>query len=66
MYIKVNNKILGDKYINIDPSTNLHDAINIPYWGDENIFNITQIKNKFKANILKRLISKKRRTQTEY
>ena len=31
MYIKVNNKILGDKYINIDPSTNLYDAINIPY-----------------------------------
>lgn len=67
MYIKVNSKILGDKYIKIDPSTNLYDTINIPYSGDESIFNTSVIKNKFKANIFKRLVSKKkRRIQTEY
>ena len=31
IYIKVNSKILGDKYIKIDHSTNLYDIINIPY-----------------------------------
>ena len=67
MYIKVKSKIMGDKYIKIDPSTNLYDTINIPYSGDENIFNTSQIKNKFKANIFKRLVSKKkRRIQTEH
>ena len=67
MYIKVNSKILGDKYIKIDPSTNLYDTINIPYSGDESIFNTSVIKNKFKANIFKRLVSKKkRRIKTEY
>ena len=66
MYIIVNSKILGDKYIKIDPSINLYDTINIPYSGDESIFNTSQIKNKFKANIFKRLVSKKkRRIQTE-
>ena len=52
---------MGDKYIKIDPSTNLYDTINIPYSGDENIFNTSQIKNKFKANIFKRLVSKKKK-----
>ena len=59
MYIIVNSKIFGDKYIKIDHSTNLYDTINIS--GNESIFNTSQIKNKFKANIFKRLVSKKKK-----
>ena len=53
MYIKVNSKILGDKYIKIGPSTNLCDTINIPYSGDESIFNKSQIKINLKQIYLR-------------
>ena len=67
MYIKTTSKILGDKYIKIDPETNLYDTLNFPYSGDDKIFNISGDVKLAKANIFKRLVSKKkRRIQTEY
>ena len=67
MYIKHSSKLLNDKYIKIDPETNLCDTINFPYSGDENILNNKGNTKLEKANIFKRLVSKKkRRLQTEF
>ena len=60
MLYKEDNKLL-DKYIKIDPSTQLYDSINVPYTGDENIINPSSIVNKFQANIFKKKVSKKKK-----
>ena len=59
------NKVLLDKYVKIDPSTQLYDNTNVSYTGDEN--NTEQSSsNKFQANFFKRKVSKKkRRIQTD-
>ena len=61
MYIKTTSKIVGDKYIKIDPETNLYDTLNFPYSGDEKLLNSMGDTNLAKANIFKRLVSKKKR-----
>ena len=67
MYIKTTSKILGEKYIKINPETSLYDTLNFPYSGDEKILNNKDNTKLAKANIFKRLVSKKkRRLQTEY
>ena len=67
MYIKTHSKILGDKYIKIDPETDLYDTLDYPYSGDKTLLNIDDDTKLAKANIFKRLVSKKkRRIQTEY
>ena len=67
MYIKKTSKILGDTYVKIDPETNLYDTLNYPYSGDDKILNNSGNVKLAKANIFKRLVSKKkRRIQTEY
>ena len=65
MLIKEENKVLLDKYVKIDPSTQLYDNTNVSYTGDEN--NTEQSSsNKFQANFFKRKVSKKkRRIQTD-
>lgn len=66
LYIIQTSKLLGDKYIKINPE-NLTDTIDFPYSGDDKILNNTGNVNLAKANIFKRLVSKKkRRIQTEY
>ena len=65
MYIKTTNKLLGDKYVKIFPERDLYDSLNMPYSGDPNVLNNGQGADLAKANIFKRLVSKKkRRTQT--
>ena len=67
LYIKKSSSLLGVKYEKIDPSTQLYDSINIPYSDDPKILNPMGTDKKAKANIFKRLVSKKkRRIQTEY
>ena len=67
MFIKQESKLLGTKYEKIDPSTDLCDSLDIPYYGDQSILNPMGTTKKAKANIFKRLVSKKkRRLQTEY
>ena len=67
LYIKKKSNLLGVKYEKIDPSTELYDSLNIPYSGDPKILNPMGTNKKAKANIFKRLVSKKkRRLQTEY
>ena len=67
MYVKSDSKLLGEKYMKIDPSTQLYDSINIPYNGNQSIVNPSGNTKLYKANIFKRLVSKKkRRLQTEY
>jgi hypothetical protein len=62
MYILEENKLLGDKYKKLDPSTNLVDTIFVNYSGEESQNNIdNDSSSKFKANILKTLVSKKKR-----
>ena len=77
-YIQDQNRILrmfietstdGNKKesIKIDPSETFHDSLNIPYNGDQKILNPNNSTQKKKANILKRLVSKKkRRLQNEF
>ena len=66
LYIKKESPLLGVKYEKIDPSVSLFDTLNIPYYGDQKILNPKGVKKKAKANIFKRLVSKKkRRLQTE-
>ena len=64
MYIKKTSKILGDKYIKIDPETDLYDTLNYPYSGDEKLLNCMGDTNLAKANIFKRLVSKKKKKNT--
>ena len=67
MYAKVSSKIVGDKYIKIEPDKNFYDNLNYPYSGDEKILNNHPGAKLAKANIFKRLVSKKkRRIQTEF
>ena len=67
LFIKKESPLLGIKYEKIDPSTDLYDSLNIPYYGDQKILNPMGTTKKAKANIFKRLVSKKkRRLQTEY
>ena len=67
LYVKKESPLLGIKYQKIDPSTDLFDSLNIPYYGNQNILNPTGTHKKAKANIFKRLVSKKkRRTQTQF
>ena len=67
LYIKKESPLLGIKYVKIDPSTELYDSLNIPYDGNQSILNPMGLEKKAKANIFKRLVSKKkRRLQTEY
>ena len=61
MYIKTTNKLLGDKYVKISPETNLYDSLDIPWSGDPKILNNGPGVNLAKANIFKRLVSKKKR-----
>ena len=66
MFIKTTSKILGDKYVKISPESNLYDSLNIPYSGDEKILNNGPGRDLYKANLFKRLVSKKkRRIRTE-
>ena len=67
MYIKKTSKILGDKYEKIDPESYLYDTLEYPYSGDDKILNNSGNVKLAKANLFKRLVSKKkRRIQTEY
>ena len=67
MYIKTTSKLVGDKFIRIDPEHCLHDTINYPYAGDEKLLGIGPGTKLAKANIFKRLVSKKkRRLRTQY
>ena len=67
LFIKKESPLLGIKYEKIDPNTDLYDSLNIPYYGDQKILNPMGTNKKAKANIFKRLVSKKkRRLQTEY
>ena len=67
MYIKTTNKLLGDKYVKIFPERDLYDSLEIPYSGDPNILNNGPGSNLAKANLFKRLVSKKkRRIQTPF
>ena len=60
MYIKTTNKLLGDKYVKIFPERDLYDSVEIPYSGDPNILNNGPGSNLAKANLFKRLVSKKK------
>ena len=67
LYVKKESPLLGIKYEKIDPSTDLFDSLNMPYYGDQSILNPTGNAKKAKANIFKRLVSKKkRRLQTPF
>ena len=61
MYIKTNSKTVGDKYLKINPESNLYDTLNFPYSGDDKILNNQGDTKLAKANIFKRLVSKKKR-----
>ena len=67
MYIKASSKVVGDKYIKIDPEKALFDTLNYPYAGDDKLLGRGPGTKLAKANIFKRLVSKKkRRLQNEY
>ena len=67
MYIKTSSKVVGDKYIKIDPENGLFDTLNYPYAGDDKLLGRGPGTKLAKANIFKRLVSKKkRRLQNEY
>ena len=67
MYIKVESQVIGTKYIKIDPYENLYDSIKCSYAGNQELVNPNNTNKKFKANIFKRLVSKKkRRLQNEF
>ena len=67
MYIKTSSKVVGDKYIKVDPEKGLFDTLNYPYAGDDKILGRGPGTKLAKANIFKRLVSKKkRRLQNEY
>ena len=64
MFIKNTTRLLGDRYLKIDPETNLYDTINFPYSGDDTILNNKGDTKLAKANIFKRLVSKKKKKNT--
>ena len=61
MYIKITNGLLGDKFVKVSPETHLYDSLNMPWSGDPNILNNGPGSDLEKANIFKRLVSKKKR-----
>ena len=61
MYIRTTSKLLGDKYVKISPESSLYDSLNIPYSGDPKILNNGPGRPLYKANLFKRLVSKKKR-----
>ena len=61
MYIKTTNKLLGDKYVKLFPEKDLYDTLEMPFSGNPNILNNGPGANLAKANIFKRLVSKKKR-----
>ena len=66
MYMKVTSKLLGDKLIPINTG-DLYDTLNFASTGDEKLLHNQGDSKLAKANIFKRLVSKKkRRLQTEY
>ena len=64
IYIKRENPLLGIKYERIDPSQELYDSLNIPFDGKPEILNPMGSTKKAKANIFKRLVSKKKKKNT--
>jgi hypothetical protein len=66
MYMKVNHKMFGDKLVPVNPG-DLYDTLDFSSTGDEKILHNQGDTKLAKANIFKRLVSKKkRRLQTEY
>ena len=67
MYIKTTNSLLGDKFVKLSPEKDLYDSLDIPYSGDPEALNNGPGVDLVKANIFKRLVSKKkRRIQTPF
>ena len=67
MYIKTSSKVVVDNYIKIDPEHGLFDTLNYPYAGDDKLLGRGPGTKLAKANLFKRLVSKKkRRLQNEY
>ena len=64
MFIKQESRLLGIKYEKIDPSKDLYDSLDIPYYGDQAILNPMGTTKKAKANLFKRLVSKKKKKIT--
>jgi len=66
MYMKVTTKMFGDKLVPVNPS-DLYDTLDFSSAGDEKVLHNQGDAKLAKANIFKRLVSKKkRRLQTEY
>ena len=66
MYMKVTTKMFGDKLVPVNPS-DLYDTLDFSSTGDEKVLHNQGDAKLAKANIFKRLVSKKkRRLQTEY
>ena len=66
MYIKTTSKMFGDKYSVVDLDS-FYDTLDFKYSGDEKLLNNQGDTKLAKANIFKRLVSKKkRRLQTEF
>ena len=66
MYMKSTNRMFGDKYTPIDLDS-FYDTLDFKYSGDEKLLNNQGDTKLAKANIFKRLVSKKkRRLQTEF
>ena len=67
MYIETLTNDKKIEYIYIDPNESFRDSLDIPFDGDQKILNPNNTTKKEKANIIKRLVSKKkRRVQTEF
>ena len=64
LYLKTESPLLGVKYQKIDPNEDLYDSIKIPYNGNQDILNPLGTTKKAKANIFKRLVSKKKKKIT--
>ena len=66
MYMRVKNKMFGDKLVPVNPQ-DLYDNLDFSSTGDEKILHNQGDTKLAKANIFKRLVSKKkRRLQTEF
>ena len=60
MYMKSTNRMFGDKYSPIDLDT-FYDTLDFKYSGDEKLLNNKGDAKLAKANIFKRLVSKKKK-----
>ena len=66
MYMKTTSRMFGDKYSVVDLDS-FYDTLDFKYSGDEKLLNNQGDTKLAKANIFKRLVSKKkRRLQTEF